>query len=74
MMTRDEHLAWAKTRALEYVAMGDLPNALASMSSDLNKHPETHSEATDMLIANVGVLYVTTHNTSGMRRFIEGFH
>lgn len=35
-MDRAEHLAWAKARALEYVARGELANAIASMASDLN--------------------------------------
>lgn len=39
-MTRDEHIAWAKARALEYLpAHPDL--AIASITSDLTKHPET---------------------------------
>lgn len=41
MMTRDEHLAWAKRRALEYVDAGMLVQAVTSMGSDLNGHPET---------------------------------
>lgn len=40
-MTRAEHIAWCKQRALEYVDNGDLQNAYASMHSDLQKHPET---------------------------------
>lgn len=40
-MTREEHLEWCRARALEYVAMNDLPNAVNSMLSDLTKHPET---------------------------------
>jgi hypothetical protein len=40
-MTRAEHLSWCKQRAIEYVDNGDLPQAFASMSSDLRKHPET---------------------------------
>ncbi len=39
--TRAEHLTWCKGRALEYVAAGDLHNAVSSMTSDLNKHPAT---------------------------------
>ncbi len=39
--TRTDHLAWCKARALEYVDTGDLPQALASMYSDLGKHPDT---------------------------------
>lgn len=44
-MTRAEHLAWAKQRALEYVDMGDISGALASMMSDLGKHPELANHA-----------------------------
>lgn len=40
-MTRAEHIAWCKTRALEYVEAGDPGLALASLNSDLSKHPET---------------------------------
>lgn len=40
-MTRAEHMAWAKQRALEYVERGELSSAIASMISDLGKHPET---------------------------------
>lgn len=39
-MTRKEHLEWCKNRALEYVESGDCENAVASMLSDLRKHPE----------------------------------
>jgi hypothetical protein len=34
-LTRDEHLAWCKRRALGYVDAGDLTHAVASMASDL---------------------------------------
>lgn len=36
-MTRDEHLRWAKDRALEYVEIGQLQNALMSFMSDCSK-------------------------------------
>lgn len=39
-MTRAEHLAWCKERALEYLPH-DPQQALTSMFSDLGKHPET---------------------------------
>lgn len=39
-MTRAEHLAWAKERALEYVEAGQLGQAVNSMISDLSKHHE----------------------------------
>lgn len=72
--TRDEHLQWAKDRALAYVDKGELENALASIASDLNKHEETHNHATDMLIALVGTSHAINGDVAGMRRFIEGFH
>lgn len=40
-MNRAEHLAWCKQRALEYVDLGELADALVSMTSDLQKHPDT---------------------------------
>lgn len=43
METREEHLAWCKQRALEYVELGDYNQALTSMMSDLGKHPGTAS-------------------------------
>lgn len=40
-MTRTEHVAWAKQRALTYVDSGKFADAFSSLSSDLGKHPET---------------------------------
>jgi hypothetical protein len=40
-MTRQEHLDWAKKRALEYCDRGELQHALDSLIADLGKHPET---------------------------------
>ncbi|HZF24007.1 MAG TPA: hypothetical protein VE030_11155 [Burkholderiales bacterium] len=72
VMTRVEHLAWAKQRALQYLNAGDLMNALASMGSDLSKHEEL-SKIGDMLFP-LGMLYVQNHDVGGMRRWIEGFN
>ena len=41
MRTRIEHLQFCKNRAMEYVNRGDLLNAVISMMSDLEKHPDT---------------------------------
>jgi hypothetical protein len=52
MMTRAEHLAWCKERALaELDAGGPLAqaNALASITSDLRKHPDTAGHAAIVL-------------------------
>ena len=72
--SRGEHLAWCKQRALEYVDRGDLQNALASMGSDMRKHPETDSPAVVMLLGIEGIRYVAANDAEGMRRLITGFN
>ncbi|MGO9450599.1 MAG: hypothetical protein ACLQDV_06055 [Candidatus Binataceae bacterium] len=37
-MTRAEHLAWCKKRALEYLDRGDTVSAVSSMLGDLAEH------------------------------------
>jgi len=72
-ITRAEHLAWCKERALEYADRGDLTNAMASMGSDLRKHPETKGHAgmeLMMLEAMSGLL----RSPAEIRKFIEGFN
>lgn len=71
-MTRAEHLVWCKQRALEYVNAGDLRNALASMGSDLSKHPETAGHPG---IALGVMLMLGGHlsNADDIRRHIEGY-
>jgi len=71
--TREEHLEWSKRRALEYVELGDLRQAFASMASDLSKHPETRDHSACKLgIMMLMAGQLTTKNE--MRRFIEGFN
>lgn len=69
-MTRAEHIEWCKQRAREYLDKGDLRNAVASMTSDLSKHPETQCPPT---VAMVGMMAVRNHDSHGVRCFIEGF-
>ena len=71
-MTRDEHLAWCKRRALEYVAAGDLAHAVASMASDLKTHPDTDNPALNGLVM-IGMVYVTDGDEAAVRRWIERF-
>ena len=66
-MTRDEHLAWCKQRALEYLDRGELENAVASMASDLGKHPELQREP--LLL---GAMHAAGDH-DGVRRWITGF-
>lgn len=72
-MTREEHLAWCKERALKYAAIGENAQAFASMASDLSKHPETAGHSAielGMLMLMGGFL----DRPDEMRRFIEGFN
>lgn len=72
LMTRDEHLAWAKQRALEYLNEGDLKEAFMSMLSDLKKHPELASHPGGML----GTMLMAGGHLGTpreVRDFIEGF-
>ena len=72
-MTRSEHLQWCKNRALEYLNVGDLSQAFASMCSDLNKHPETTGHIGIKL--GIGLIMIGDLSTSNeMRKFIEGFN
>jgi len=76
-MTRQEHLKWAKERALEYVDVGDLANAVASMTSDIQKHDETaytgEAAATLALLVHVATLDVMNGNARAVRQWVEGF-
>lgn len=72
-MTRSEHLEWAKKRALEYVDDGDIPQAWASMLSDMKKHPETEKHAAlglGMMLSMRGHLSTSVE----IRKFITGFN
>ena len=74
MMTRAEHLQWAKDRALEYADQGDTGNAMASLQSDLGKHPDTASASivTELMmpLAMIGEF----ERPGELRKFIEGFN
>ncbi len=69
-MTRDEHVEWCKKRAREYLDKGDLENAIASMISDMNKHPECR---VNEYLAVLGIMSVRDRDVAGARRFIDGF-
>lgn len=72
-MSRQDHLNWCKERALAYADRGDVTNAIASMCSDLRKHPETenHAGAQIMVMQAVAGLF---DRPGELRRFIEGFN
>ena len=73
--TRAEHLQWCKERAhQEYEVYKEreptaaLSNAVASMLSDLGKHPET-----EKLGASCTMLMFTVVDEPSLFRFIDGF-
>jgi hypothetical protein len=72
-MTRDEHLKWAKDRALEYADKGDMANAMASLQSDLGKHSETADHS------GIQLMYMLAMSgefdrPGALREYIEGFN
>ncbi len=72
-MNRAEHLEWCKARALEYVEENDLPQAFASMASDLGKHPETEGH----MGIDLGMMQLMSghlNTQTAMKKFIEDFN
>ena len=70
MRTREEHLEWCKERARVYLNEGDLANAVASMASDMEKHPECGVNA---YLDMAAMLHVTNYDERAVRRWVEGF-
>lgn len=70
-MTRQEHLDWAKRRALEYVDQGELQDAISSMMSDLGKHDELRDHP-GIVLGLVELIFGLTPERT--RYFIEGFN
>lgn len=72
-MDREEHLQWAKRRALAYLDVEhNVKDAVASMTSDLQKHPEHANNAAIPL--GVGLLLLPTTTEREIRKWIEGFN
>jgi len=71
--TREEHIKWCKTRAVQYLDAGDWNNAWASMASDLSKHPETKDHS-GLMLGTLQLMGGMLSSVSEMRRFIEGFN
>jgi hypothetical protein len=72
-MTREEHLQWAKDRAIEYADAGDTHNAFASFMSDMQKHDGTADHSALTLMSQMyfgGMLKLPGQ----MKDFIEGFN
>lgn len=70
-INRQEHMAWCKQRALDYLP-GDPRNALTSMLSDLGKHEDTEKLAQDM--GQLFLFEIMNASPQSARKFIEGFN
>lgn len=70
MMTRDEHLAWCKQRAHEYLDIGDVQQAVQSMMSDVQKHDEIKLNGELMAL---GLSVILSNDRDQARRYIDGF-
>ena len=73
-MTRDEHLAECKRRALEYLDAGDPREAFTSMLSDIGKHPETANHAGIRIGVGFMLFPGWIDNPQEIRRWIVGFN
>ena len=74
-MTRDEHLNWAKGRALEYADQGAMASAITSLRSDLGKHPDTAASARIVDELMMPLMLTGKFDAPGeLRKFIEGFN
>lgn len=71
-ISRAEHLQWCKDRAMEYVNKGDYLNAIASMTSDLGKHPETAGSVETAVMLSPLVMMNPSHREA--ERFVLGFN
>ena len=72
--TKDEHLAWAKGRAKEYLDMGDAKNAWGSFASDMMKHPECAKHPALIDLAPMLLMGGLLRTVQQVRDFIEGFN
>lgn len=75
LTTRDEHLAWCKRRAHEYIERGDLRDAVTSMWNDLNKHPDTmtafHPDLSALMLA--AAVAAIEGERERVERFVDQF-
>jgi hypothetical protein len=71
-MNRTEHLAWCKERAMEYVHQADYKNAVTSMLSDMDKHPET--KLNNPFLTVLGMKAAMSRDHKEVERFILGFN
>ena len=69
--TREEHMAFCKKRALQYLDKGDVSQAIASMLSDLSSHEDT--KGVGELMSGIGLMTAMNNNQDEAFKFIDGF-
>lgn len=71
-MTRAEHIAWCKQRAIQEMEHSHDPKqGVISMMSDIGKHPETSS---DTLRSLCMMTLMGPCTAQSVRTFIDGFN
>jgi len=73
IISREDHIKFCKSRALEYVERGEVTGAFASMASDMVKHPETKGHP-GLTLGIMSVMSGLLDGRDEMRAFIEGFN
>lgn len=69
--TRQQHIDWVKKRALELARAGHVIKAMDSITSDLQKHPETKGHLAPELALQL-YLAGKLSTSEEMVKFIEG--
>jgi len=69
-MTKAEHLAWAKQRALECLEHSQISLAWTLFQSDLGQHPDWKMSRQQ---SNLGAEIAMQQSNSAMRHFINSF-
>jgi hypothetical protein len=70
-VSREEHLAWCKARAHEYLDRGDIKNGVTSMLSDMGKRDDTKVNPT---LALFGMKVIIDQDMIEAVRFVDGFN
>ncbi len=70
-LSRSEHLAWAKARALTYVEGGELLTAVCQMTVDLLRHPAWDDHEFVRLMACDAILYRIPRGAEHIRAWVE---
>ena len=71
--SREEHLAWCKSRAIEILDAGDIKGAVASMVSDLGKWEQPlYDQALLDFLTMDAIFFCKT--PAQVKHWIEGFN